>query len=257
MEDALLIFTAFWLGAALGSFANAAAMRTAADKKWWGSERSVCDSCGRTLSARDLIPVVSFIALGGRCRMCGAKIPLRHFTAELAAAAVLSFCAWRFGLSSAFFFSAAALPFMAFHSLTDIETGYIYDSWAIAMAACGLLLRIPHGAGAVVDGAFGAAAGFALMAAILIASRGKMGFGDAMLAMGIGAFMGLKMTILALYLGFLAGGITVLPLLIAKKVTRKTAVPFAPFLFAGMLAAMFFGKFILLLFGFSPSWPWL
>ena len=101
------------------------------------------------------------------------------------------------------------------------------------------------------------AAGFALMAAILIASRGKMGFGDAMLAMGIGAFMGLKMTILALYLGFLAGGITVLPLLIAKKVTRKTAVPFAPFLFAGMLAAMFFGKFILLLFGFSPSWPWL
>ncbi|MBQ9882427.1 MAG: prepilin peptidase, partial [Synergistes sp.] len=109
MERYLLTISAFWLGAALGSFANAAAMRTAAGRKWWGAERSVCDSCGKELSARDLIPVVSFIALGGRCRSCGAKIPLRHLTAEIAAAAVLSFAALRFGLSSAFFFSAAAL----------------------------------------------------------------------------------------------------------------------------------------------------
>ncbi|MCR5336274.1 MAG: prepilin peptidase [Synergistes sp.] len=257
MERSLLTISAFWLGAALGSFANAAAMRTAAGRKWWGAERSVCDSCGKELSARDLIPVVSFIALGGRCRSCGAKIPLRHLTAEIAAAAVLSFAALRFGLSSAFFFSAAALPFAAFHTLTDIETGYIYDSWAIAMAAAGLLLRVPHGAAALADGAAGAAAGFASMCAIIAASRGKMGLGDAMLAAGIGAFMGLKMTFAALYLAFLAGGITVLPLLIAKKVTRRTAVPFGPFLCAGMLAAMFFGSTILTLFGFMPSWPWL
>lgn len=257
MENFLLIFTAFWFGAALGSFANAAAMRTAADKKWWGRERSVCDSCGRTLSARDLIPLVSFTALGGRCRMCGAKIPARHFLAELAAAAALSLSAWRFGSSSAFFFSAASLPFIIFHSLTDIETGYIYDSWAIAMTAAGLLLRAPHGAGALIDGALGAAAGFASIGAIIAASRGKMGFGDATLAAGIGAFMGLKMTFVALYTGFLCGGIAVLPLLIAKKVTRKTAVPFGPFLCAGMLSAMFFGKYILLFLGFATSWPWL
>ena len=257
MEKAILTFFAFWLGAALGSFANAAAMRTDAGKKWWGKERSVCDACGRALSARDLVPLLSFVALGGRCRSCGAKIPPRHFFAEIVGAALLSLLAWRFGPAPAFLFAAAALPFAAFHSLTDLYTGYIYDSWAIAMAVCGLVMRLPHGLSAVVDGALGAAAGFAVIGAIIIVSRGKMGVGDAMLMLGIGAFMGLKMTLISLYLGFLAGGAVVLPLLAAKRVTRKSAIPLGPFLCAGMFFAMLFGGAMLYFLGFAASWPWI
>ncbi len=62
------IFIGFAAGAVIGSFINAAAMRTVAEKKWWGSERSVCDNCGRTLNAFDLIPIVSYLVLAGRCR---------------------------------------------------------------------------------------------------------------------------------------------------------------------------------------------
>ena len=78
-ETILYYFIAFCYGAVIGSFINAAAMRTVADKKWWGNERSVCDSCGRILSALELIPVVSYIVLGGKCRTCGKKIAPRHF----------------------------------------------------------------------------------------------------------------------------------------------------------------------------------
>ncbi|MFR5880025.1 MAG: prepilin peptidase [Cloacibacillus evryensis] len=87
MDGGIYIFLGFCLGAALGSFANAAAMRTAAEKKWWGRERSVCDSCGRTLSSCDLIPVVSFIVL--QAAAASAAHPLRHFAAELRALATI------------------------------------------------------------------------------------------------------------------------------------------------------------------------
>ncbi len=256
MDGGIYIFLGFCLGAALGSFANAAAMRTAAEKKWWGRERSVCDSCGRTLSSCDLIPVVSFIVLQGRCRVCRARIPLRHFAAELSCGALAAIFVWRFGLTPALAFAAFSVPFIAFHTLTDLDTGYIYDSWAIAMAACGMLLRAVHGWGGLLDGLFGALAGFGVIGTIIIASRGRMGLGDAVLMLGVGAFMGFRLTLLSLYIGFMSGGLVVIPLLLAKRVTRKTAVPLGPFLCAGMAFAMLFGEKILSYLGYTAQWPW-
>ena len=69
----LFFILAFFLGASFGSFACAAASRTEAGAKWWGTERSRCDSCGAALAPRDLVPVLSFLALRGRCRFCGAR----------------------------------------------------------------------------------------------------------------------------------------------------------------------------------------
>ena len=59
----LFFILAFFLGASSGSFACAAASRTAAGEKWWGLERSRCDCCGTALAPRDLVPVLSFLAL--------------------------------------------------------------------------------------------------------------------------------------------------------------------------------------------------
>ncbi len=64
---------AFLTGACMGSFINAVAMRTVLEKKWWGSERSVCDSCGETLEPCDLVPILSYLRLGGKCRHCGTR----------------------------------------------------------------------------------------------------------------------------------------------------------------------------------------
>lgn len=247
---------AFFLGASFGSFAGAAAARTERGEKWWGLERSRCASCRAELAPRDLVPVLSFIALRGRCRRCGAVIPKRDFFTELACGVLCTAFLWRFGVSSAFLLSSASLPFLAFHALTDIETGYVYDSWAFAMAGTGLLLRLAGGFPAVLDGAAGAAAGFCFIGLIVLASRGRMGIGDATLMLGVGAFAGLRFAAAALYAGFMAGGFWALALLASGRATRKTAVPLAPFLCAGCAAAFLFGEKITGLFGLAASWPW-
>ena len=124
------------------------------------------------------------------------------------------------------------------------------------MAVCGMLLRAAHGWPGLLDGLFGALAGFGVIGAIIVASRGRMGLGDAVLMLGIGAFMGFKLTLLSLYLGFMCGGLVVIPLLLAKRVTRKTAVPLGPFLCAGMVLSMLFGSKILPYLGYITQWPW-
>lgn len=252
----LLFILAFFLGASFGSFACAAASRAETGAKWWGLERSCCDGCGSALAPRDLVPALSFLILRGRCRFCGARIPRRCLAAELVCGALCALFLWRFGASYSFIFSSASLPFLAFHTITDADAGYIYDSWAFAMAGAALALRLAGGLSAVLDGAAGAAAGFAFIYAIIFLSRGRMGSGDAVLMLGVGAFMGLKFTAAALYIGFMAGGVTAVALLAAKKVTRKSAVPLGPFLCAGCAAAMLFGGKLAEYFGLAVPWPW-
>jgi leader peptidase (prepilin peptidase)/N-methyltransferase len=166
----------------------------------------------------------------------------------------------RWGVSPALAISLCVLWFSLFNSLTDIESGYIYDVWALALGAAGLLLRLFSGAQAVIDGLLGGALGFGTIAVIIILSRGGMGWGDAMLMLGIGAALGWKYCALGLYAGFMFGGVVVAPLLIAKKLKRKDAVPLGPFLAAGGIAALFAGDAFIrrfsAIFGSSAGWPW-
>lgn len=252
----IFIFFAFWIGASVGSFINVVAMRTVAEKSWLRSERSACDSCGRVLSPTDLVPLLSYIALKGKCRTCRAPIDRRHLFAELATGIIASLLVWQLGYSPALLFSLAMLPFLLFNTLTDLDNGYIYDSWCIAMVFIALALRLMGGVPALIDGVLGMAMGFGLILLIILASRGGMGFGDAMLMLGIGAFFGWRMTVLVLYLGFLCGGAIVIPLLLMKKVSRKDAVPMGPFIVMGALITIFYGVSCFSYFGYTVPWPW-
>lgn len=250
----------FAFGACVGSFINAAAMRTVLDRKWWGSERSVCDTCGAVLGASELIPVISFILLRGKCRHCGARIPIRHFAAELAAGTLAACLFARWGLSMALAMSLIVLFFSLFNSMTDLENGFIYDVWALAPCALGLLLRLTESLAAAGDGVLGALLGGGLIALIIILSRGGMGWGDAMLMAGLGGCLGWRYTAITLYAGFMLGGIVILPLIALKKVSRKDAIPLGPFLAAGGITALFFGDAALSrlvwLIDAAPAWPW-
>ena len=259
----ITIVGAFFIGAIVGSFINATAMRTVAEKKWWGDSRSVCDHCGETLSGKDLVPLFSFILLRGNCRYCGKAITRRHFIAEVVCATLTAALAWHWGLSMALLMSVSVLWISLFNSLTDIENGYIYDVWAVSLGVLGLVIRLSQGWGAVLDGLLGGALGFGLIALIILVSRGGMGWGDAMLMLGIGGAVGWKYCALSLYCGFLVGGVVVLPLLVMKKLKRKDAIPLGPFLAAGSVLILFFGNPLIArlarLFNYAivPSWPWL
>lgn len=262
MFGIISILAAFFIGACLGSFINAAAMRTTAEKKWWGSSRSLCDSCGETLSARDLIPIFSFLSLRGNCRYCKKPIARRHFSAEVICGVLTAALVWRWGFSTALSMSLCVAWFSLFNSLTDLENGYIYDLWAVLPGIIGILIRLSEGWNAVFDGLLGAALGFGLIAVIILVSRGGMGWGDAMLMLGVGGAVGLKYCAMSLYAGFLVGGIVILPLLATKKLSRKDAIPLGPFLASGSVIILFFGNSILARLApmfkalLKPDWPW-
>lgn len=255
----LVYILCFLYGTVIGSFTNAAAMRSVAGKKWWGSERSCCDSCGHILAPHELIPVISFLLQRGRCRKCGRVIPRRHLIAEILCGIVAVMFVVRYGLDVRTLFGMILLPFISFHTWTDIEEQYIYDAWAYAMFVAGLLLRCLGGISGVIDGLLGAVTGFSIIYIVCKASRGGMGFGDALLMLGFGAFFGLKLGLFVLYGAFLIGGVISCVLLLMKKATRKTPLPLGPFFSVSAIICLLYGRQITdFLTIFSPlPWPWL
>ena len=244
------------LGASMGSFLNVVASRTVEGRRWWGGERSRCDSCGKVLSALELIPWLSWFISSGRCRSCGAEIPARYLLVEVCAAAAGGLLAWKWGLSATTAFAAVIAAGLFLNALTDLYSGYVYDLFAWGLGAAGLVLRIGGGWGALADGLLGAGLGFSVIAVIIIVSRGGMGWGDASLMAGMGAALGWRLTAWGLYTGFMMGGLTALALLLLRKVRRKDALPLGPFLAAGGILSMLTGSWFFSYLGMGPGWPW-
>ena len=244
------------LGASLGSFLNVVASRTVDERPWWGGERSACDSCGRELKAWELIPVFSWLVLRRGCRSCGARIPFRYLGVEIAGAVIGALIAWRWGFSATSAIAAVIASGLFLNALTDLYSGYVYDLFAWGLGGVGMLIRIGGGFGALFDGLCGALLGFAVIALIIVASRGGMGWGDASLMAGTGAALGLKLTAWALYSGFMIGGVIALGLLAFGVVKRKDAIPLGPFLALGGIVSIVTGNWFYSLFDMVLSWPW-
>lgn len=254
-----LLFTVFsvLLGACMGSFLNAVALRTVEERSWWGSERSRCFSCGRVLGPIELVPLLSWLFLMGRCRTCGERIPLRYPLAELAGALLAGLLGWRWGISFAGLFALASGFLLLLNALTDLYSGYIYDAFALVLLGTGFLLRVAGGWTALLDGFYGALAGAGVIILIILLSRGGMGWGDAWLMAGTGAALGWQLTLVALYFGFIVGGIVALGLLVMKLVNRKDPIPLGPFLALGAVLAMIWGPSLWGWFDIAMKWPWL
>lgn len=253
------------LGACLGSFLNVAAHRSIQGRSWYGRERSACESCGHVLGASELVPIVSWLIQRGKCRHCGAKISVRYILVELLCAALAITVIYRWGISWAAVISSVGTCGLVLNSLTDYESGDVFDAFAIAPGIVCLILRIAGGFPAVLDGLAGAAAGWGIFAVIIVLSRGGMGWGDAVFMAGAGAVMGLKFTLFAFYAGIMAGGFWVIIMLLIGRLHwgRGEAVPLVPFLAIGCFLTMIFGPEIFAYLGrrilspeiFSVSWP--
>ena len=261
----ILIVLAAALGACMGSFLNVVAHRSIEGRPWWGAERSVCESCGRVLSVVELLPILSWLLQRGHCRHCGASVSARYIIVELIGAAGAAGVAWRWGLSWACAISLAATFGLLLNALTDYESGDVFDAFALAMGLAGMSIRIAGGRGALLEGLLGALVGWGIFALIIFASRGGMGWGDACFMAGIGAVLGWKLTLLAFYLGIMAGGVGIVVLMLRGKVRwgRGDSIPLVPYLAVGCYLTLLAGPEILFLLGerfgapasFLPPWP--
>lgn len=240
----LMLVAAFLLGACIGSFLNVVIHRLPRGESIV-TPRSRCPACGREIRARENIPIVGFIVLGGRCAGCGGRISWRYPAVELLTAT---------GFAAILLVNGPGIPVLRdllFFSLLvpiafiDVDHRIIPDELSLGGLAAGLILSfLPGGewkgsvAGALLGGGILYATAF-----LYEKARGAegMGGGDIKLLAMIGAFLGWRGALVTIFAGALlgvAGGV-----LAMRKGGdgMKTAIPFGPYLCVAALLSRYFG----------------
>ncbi len=247
----MFLFFIFVLGLFIGSFINVLADRLPRNESVIKS-RSRCDKCKKTLKWYDLIPLLSFIILKGKCRYCSIPLsfyyPIIEFTTGTMFAITTLFVVNNFQLPITnyqllitliyhlFIISSLIVIFFA-----DLKYGIIPDKIIFPAIFVSLLYIILNTYYLIpILSAVGAGLFFLLL--FLITKGHGMGFGDVKFSFLIGLILGFPNIIVSLYVAFLTGAIVGCILIIwRKKRLFGTAIPFGPFLVIGTLTAIFFG----------------
>lgn len=231
------VVAAALFGLIVGSFLNVVIYRMPRGESI-AFPASHCPSCAHTLSVYENFPLVSWLVQGGRCRHCRAPISSRYPLVEAMTAALFALIALTYGLTIdalAVAFLVATLVAVVF---IDLDHLLILDAVIAPAAFIGLVDAIVGGR--ILDAALGALVGGAIFGILYLVTRGAgMGLGDAKLAVAIGLFLGLHLTVAATAFSFVFGSLLMLPVLAAGSRGRRDAVPFGPFLVLGALAALF------------------
>jgi len=253
----------FILGLIIGSFLNAIIYRLKI-KKSFLKGRSFCPFCKHFLNWQDLIPVLSFFILKGKCRYCQKKIswqyPLVELITGILFVLIFRHLDFRFDLTFGFwildfFYYLLVSSFLIIIFVYDLRHFIIPDKIIYPAIFIVLLFRIwdlfgnwELGIGIlkpVLNPLASAIVASAFFLVIVLVSRGKaMGVGDIKLAFFMGLFLGFPDILVALFFAFLIGGIIGIGLILAKRKTLKSEVPFGPFLVTGTFIALFWGKII-------------
>jgi leader peptidase (prepilin peptidase)/N-methyltransferase len=229
-------------GLALGSFLNVVAARVPLRRSIM-SPGSACMSCAQELAWYDNIPLVSWLALRGRCRSCGVHIPARYPAVELVTALLVAGSVWKFGLTSSAAVAAFVCLVLVAVSATDIEHRIIPNRIVVPAAAIVLAANTALHPSPVWALAALGAAGF-LFAAALAYPKG-MGMGDVKLALLMGAALGKSVSV-AMMIGMVAALVPGIYLLARHGgAARKMRIPFGPFLALGSVVALFAGPWLL------------
>ncbi|MEM9515853.1 MAG: prepilin peptidase [Actinomycetota bacterium] len=249
MNFSLLLVVVIVAGLLIGSFLTVVVDRVP-DGGSVMAPPSACGACGHRLGPLDLVPIVSWLALRGRCRYCGTSIGIEPIVIELATATLFVVFAVEFGADAALPAYCILAAVLVAQTWIDLHTqrlpreityaGLVLGAPALTVAA--LVRDEPDRIWQMV---LGAGIGLALMWTIYVASKGGMGDGDVRLAPLLGMYLGWLnpgLVPVGLFFGFLAGAIVGVALMARGEAGRRTAVPFGPFLALGTVAAILVGQ---------------
>lgn len=229
------------LGLASGSFINVCIYRIPSGKSLL-TPLSHCPSCGARLMPADLIPMVSYFFLRGKCRYCRGTISPLYPVIELMTAVLFIIVYLKFGSGMALIKYLLVTALLLMVTFIDLEHYIIPNSLILAGLITGViflpLTREYTLAGALFGITF--TAGFLLL--LNIVSRGGMGMGDVKFGAFIGIILGWPLSLLAVFLACLAAGLTGALLLTARRKSRKDPIPFGPFLSLGTFVAFMWGE---------------
>ncbi|WP_431218740.1 prepilin peptidase [Leifsonia xyli] len=242
-------------GSLIGSFLNVVVFRVPAGRSIVAPP-SACGTCGARIRGYDNIPVASWLVLRGRCRDCGTRIspryPLVELGTGLAFAGITVWALERWGATFAIdaHTLGAALATIAFLylgsisialALIDIDTHRLpnaivipaYAVGGVLLTAAALCLGDPA---AIGRAAIGLGAMFLLYLALALVRPGGMGLGDVKLAGVLGLFLGFLgwgELVVGAFAGFVLGGLFGIALLLARRASRTSGIPFGPWMVAG------------------------
>ena len=200
--------------------------------------RSHCSNCKSVLGPLELVPVFSYLFLGGKCKTCKNPIGFQSQITEVASAAVFVLAATLHTELVTALFLALALWLLLIISIIDLRTRTISDGLNIPFVVTGACYSYLVGtfslSGMALAGVF--------FGGLWLASKGRwIGSGDVILGFGIGAMLGSwSMTLASLMLTYIIGAIIILILLITRVITRQHYVAFAPFLAIGVFMTIAF-----------------
>jgi leader peptidase (prepilin peptidase)/N-methyltransferase len=215
--------------------------------------RSACPSCKAPIRTWQNIPVISWLALGGRCAVCKARISVRYPLVEFTTACLSAWVAWHFGFGAAA--ACALLVTWSLIALTviDFDHQLLPDNITLPLLWAGLLAAAVIGpiAGSPLpvstwDAILGAVAGYVSLWLVfhafrLITGKEGMGYGDFKLFAALGAWLGWKLLPLVILLSAATGAVSGISMILLRGRDRAAPMPFGPYLAAAGWLAMMYG----------------
>jgi leader peptidase (prepilin peptidase)/N-methyltransferase len=248
------------LGVVIGSFLNVVVHRVPL-KLSIVSPPSACPECGAAIRRYDNIPVVSWLVLRGRCRDCQSRISKRYPFVELgtgASFALVALAFWPTKTVNVTVTTAAAIVLVALLylaavsialGLIDIDTHTLPNRIVLPSLLVGIVLLsaatlVSSDYSALLRAGIGSAALFLAYGILAFAYPGGMGFGDVKLAAVLGLYLGYlgwSQLVVGAFAAFLVGGLFGLALMAFRRATRKTSIPFGPWMLAGAWGGVLVG----------------
>lgn len=246
LYSALFGLFMFSIGACVGSFLNVLIDRLPRRESVFFT-RSHCDNCQKKLSVFELIPILSYVFLGGKCRHCKKPITKRVIIVEALTAVIFLVT------SLAFLNAYISLPFAVLGLFVvclgivifccDLEYEIIPDEAVLGLVVSGLAYLILYNPSQLLAHLITGFIAFLLFLLLFLVTKERgIGFGDVKLVFALGLILGYPNVIVCLYLAFLTGAVVSLILIAwGKKKLRKDTIPFGPFLVGAAAISYFWG----------------
>jgi leader peptidase (prepilin peptidase) / N-methyltransferase len=236
------------LGLIIGSFLNVVIWRVPRGESI-AAPPSHCPRCQTPIAPRDNVPVLSWLLLRGRCRHCSEPISARYPAVELGTGVLFAAMAIRFGVSAvlpAYLYLAAISVALA---LIDFDTkklpnAIVLPSYGVAGALLTVSAAVAGDWADLLRAALGMVALYGFYFLLVLIYPKGMGFGDVKLAGVLGLYLGYLgwgPLLVGLMLGFFSGGAIGAALMATRRATRKSQIPYGPFMLFGALVAVFWG----------------
>ena len=254
MIETIFGLLAFGIGASVGSFLNVAADRLPSGKSVV-SPPSHCQGCGCRILGHDLVPVLSYVRLRGRCSHCHVRIPARVIAVEVIVGALFAALYVKLGWGVPFIVVGAGVALLVVIAVVDLEHRLIPNRLVIPAVVVlavfaplwpelgidrALVFEQTHLA-SLSNSLVAGAGAFLVFLVIKAVYPAGMGAGDVKMAGMLGLLVGYPGIVVALWTAVVAGGAVAVGLLVLGGRSRKDAMPFGPFLSAGGIFALLCG----------------